>query len=80
MRFFPSPARRILPVVVVLACGCRTAGPQVTLRECRDCMVSVAGAVEAQQGKSVPVDVLRNPTVSASQGGDATATRAGEGE
>jgi hypothetical protein len=80
VRLSLSPVCRALPVVVVLACGCRTAGPQVKLRDCRGCTVSVPGAIEAHQGKSVPVDVLRDPTVSASQNGDATAVRAGEGE
>lgn len=80
MIFLPVSPRCVLSLVLALACGCRTAGPQVTLRECRDCSVWVSGAVEARQGKSVPVEVLRNPTVAASQGGDATATRTGEGE
>jgi len=35
----------------------------------------MAGEVSARQGKSLPVEVLNDPTVSASQNGDADATR-----
>ena len=55
--------------------GCRTAGPQIALRDCANCTVHVAGEMSASQGKSLPVDVLNNPTLSASQNGNANATR-----
>ena len=67
---------RSLPFL--LACvvvGCRTAGPQIHMQGCAVYSVRMAGEVSARQGKSLPVEVLNDPTVSASQNGDADATR-----
>lgn len=49
--------------LVCLLIGCRTAGPQVVLRDCRDCEVTIDGDTRAAQGKSVAGSV--DPTVSA---------------
>jgi hypothetical protein len=57
--------RRTLPLLlsVGLAAGCRTAGPQVALRDCRDCTVTLSGRVEAAQGKQLSGEI--SPEVSA---------------
>ena len=67
---------RCLPFLLVsVVVGCRTAGPQVHMQDCAVYSLRMAGEVSARQGKNVPVDVLNDPTVSASQNGDADATR-----
>jgi len=67
---------RFLPLLLASAvAGCRTAGPQIHMQDCAVYSVRMAGEVSARQGKSVPVEVLNDPTVSASQNGDANATR-----
>jgi uncharacterized lipoprotein YajG len=70
----------------ILLAGCRTAGPQVVLRDCRDCRIEIRGDLDAAQGKSVSGEI--DPAVSAgvtaqangnavSQSGAATASPSG---
>ena len=46
---------KTLAILVLVLCGCRSAGPLVRLEHCRDCTVTVDAQADAQQGKSVPI-------------------------
>jgi len=65
-------------VAAILATGCRTAGPHLRLESCSHITIELHGDVHAAQGKTVPTNVLTDPTLSASQNGDATSTRDGD--
>jgi hypothetical protein len=76
----------VLAILAAFASGCRTAGPQIALNDCRDCRVDLRGNLDAAQGKTVSGEV--SPAVSAgvtaqangnavSQSGAATASPSG---
>jgi hypothetical protein len=77
----------LLVIVALCVAGCRTAGPQVVLRDCRHCAVRVAGDVDAAQGKTVEGELSPGRAVSAAVqasdnavpvgGGSATVTDSG---
>lgn len=63
----PIPALLACILVIllcILATGCRTAGPQVCLTDCRDCHIHTHGSIDAEQGKSLQGEV--SPSVAAS--------------
>lgn len=77
MRLIPAAILSILSLLL-LTVGCRTAGPQVQLRDCRDCEVRIEGDIDAAQGKSVPVEVSPGRAVSAAVQASDNAVSSGE--
>ena len=72
----------LLTSAFCLLAGCRTAGPQICIRDSHDIDVRIAGGIDAQQGKTVSPDTSLAASVAATlrdiTAAQGDATRTGE--